>query len=236
MDVNLFISAADLIVSAIFTLFVLRQYLERKKMHQLMWGIALALWVAAVGAELAATQNQWTPLVYRIYYMTGALLIPAWLGMGTLYLVAPRRWADRTLIALTIFSALGIGLIAIWPLDPSALKTPAEQFLPLRIFPFFPVQLVLVILNTFGSIAFIGGAVWSAIYFVRARTMGERVLSTALIAIGGGIAAIAHSLGALGGIELFRLSELIAVIFIFVGFLLTLPIKNASTPSPRTAN
>src|SRR5260370_831447 len=114
MNANVLISVTDLIVSLAFVFFVFRQYAERKKMHQLMWGIALIIWVIAVGAELIATLNQWSPLVYRIYYATGALMIPAWLGMGTLYLVASRRLANTVLIALGIASALGMLLISIW--------------------------------------------------------------------------------------------------------------------------
>ncbi len=228
MNANILISLTDLIVSLAFAFFVLRQYAERKKMHQLMWGIALVVWVIAVGAEFAATVDQWTPLIYRLYYATGALLIPAWLGMGTLYLVAPRRWADRILVILGIASTLGIVLIAIWQIDPAVLRSSPEQFVPLRIFPFFPIQVVLIALNIFGTIAFVGGALWSAVHFARSRTLGERMIATILIAIGGSVAAIAHSLGAIGGIEMFRVSELIAVVLIFAGFMLTLPIRKTS--------
>jgi hypothetical protein len=160
-----------------------------------------------------------------LYYTTGALLIPAWLGMGTLYLVFHQRWVNWVFSVLALASALGIVLIAVWQIDPAALKTTPEHFLPLRVFPFFPVQIVLIILNSFGTIAFVGGALWSVYKFAQARTQGERVLATALIAVGGFIAAGAHSLGVIADIELFRLSELFAVIFIFVGFLLSTPMR-----------
>ncbi len=237
MNANVLISGSDLVISLAFAVLVLRQYLERKRMHQFMWSIALGLWIIAVGAELVATVSHWSPLIYRAYYATGALLIPAWLGMGTLYLVTPRRWADLIFGVLVILSVIGVLLIALWPIDAAGLESTREQFVPLRIFPFFPVQLVLVVLNIFGSIAFVGGALWSAVHFARARTMGDRVVATVLIAIGGLIAAAAHSLGALGGIELFRISELAAVIFIFVGFVLSTPVasKNAAA-APHTAS
>ena len=90
MGINALITSAGMLVSLIFAVLVLRQYSQRKKMHQLMWGIALVLWALGVGAELVATLNGgWADPVYRLYYTTGALLIPAWLGMGTLYLVFP---------------------------------------------------------------------------------------------------------------------------------------------------
>ncbi len=233
MSINILISIADVIVSLIFAILVARQYSQRKKMHQLMWGIALAAWVIGIAAELGATLNDWTPLTYRAYYATGALLIPAWLGLGTLYLVAPRRLADLAFWIVGVLSVIGVGLIALWQIDPTALHLTPEHFVPLKVFPFFPVQLVLIVLNVFGTLAFVGGALWSAYHFAKMKTGGERVIATILIGVGGAIAASAHSLGVVSGIELFRPSELVAVAFIFAGFLMTNPRTNVN-PAPAS--
>jgi hypothetical protein len=226
VNINVLISGADVILSLIFFVLILRQYLARKKMHQLMWGIAIALWTIGVAAELVATLRGWGMLTYRAYYATGALLIPAWLGMGTLFLVLRKQWANAILVVLGILSLIGIALIAFWPIPSAALRNTGGQFVPLKVFPLLPIELLLIVLNTFGAIAFIGGALWSVYHFIRLQTMGERALATALIAIGGLIAAAAHSLGVLAGVELFRISELVALIFIFVGFVLS------SRPAP----
>lgn len=221
MSANVLISAADVLLGIVFAVLVLRQYGQRRKMHQLMWGIAIALWVIGVAAELLATLNGWSEVSYRAYYASGALLIPAWLGMGTLYLVLKKSWSDRVLAVLTVLSVLGIVLILVWPIDPAMLRTGGAGQVPLKVFPFFPIQLILIILNTFGAIAFVGGALWSVFRFLQVQSMGERAVATALIAIGGLIAAGAHSLGVLAGIELFRVSELLSLVFIFVGFVLS---------------
>ncbi len=205
-------------------------------MHQLMWTIAIALWTIGVAAELAATVSGWSSATYRAYYATGALLIPAWLGMGTLYLVMNKRWANWILGALVVLSVIGIVLIATWPIAPSQLASTSGEFVPLKVFPFFPIQLLLIILNTLGALAFILGALWSTLHFMRMQAMGDRALATGLIAIGGMIAAGAHSLGVLSGIELFRVSELLALIFIFVGFVLSSPARRpAVKPATETA-
>jgi hypothetical protein len=228
--VNTFISAIDVVVSAVFAISVFRQYAARRKMHQLMWGIAIAIWAIAVAAELAATlRGRWGLITYRAYYATGALLIPAWLGMGTLYLIFPQRVNDVILGILSILSAMGIVLIATWPINPATLYAVSAREVPLKVFPFFPIQLLLIILNSLGALAFILGALWSVFLFAWRRQNKERAIATGLIAIGGLIAAVAHSVGVLSGIELFRLSELIAVIFIFAGYLLS------NTPAPQAA-
>ncbi len=235
MNINVLISSLDMLLGILFTGLVLRQYLARKKMHQLMWALAIAFWTLAVAAELVATLGGWSVLTYRVYYATGALLIPAWLGMGTLFLVLPRKWANTVLAALVVLSLVGVVLIATWNVEPSQLATGGE-FVPLRVFPFFPIQLILIVLNTFGAVAFIGGALWSAYRFFRMQAMGDRALATTLIAVGGIIAAVAHSLGVLGGIELFRVSELAALAFIFLGFVLSTPAAQPSAaPAPRAA-
>jgi len=237
MNVNVLFSSADVLLGFVFTVLVARQYVTRRKMHQLMWAIAIAMWTIATAAEWLATVNGWSSLTYRAYYATGALLIPAWLGMGTLYLLfhTLREWLNRILLALTVLSLLGIFLIAVWQIDESILVMSNSQFVPLKVFPFFPIQLLLIVLNTFGTIAFAGGALWSAYHFARTRTMGDRILPTILIGIGGFIAAGAHSLGVVSGIELFRVSELVALIVIFIGFLLSTPApQNKSVPAPAT--
>jgi len=219
---NLVVSAVDVAVSAVFAVFVFLQFARRRSMHQLMWGIAIALWAVAVAAELTATlRGRWGMITYRAYYATGALLIPAWLGMGTLYLISPRRGAAWILGVLSVLSATGILLIGLWPIDSHLLYAVGAGQLPLRVFPFFPVQALLIVLNTLGAAAFILGALWTVVLYARKRSSGARAFATVLIAIGGIVAAVAHSMGVLSGIELFRVSELVAVVLIFVGFLLS---------------
>jgi hypothetical protein len=230
--INILISAIDVVVSAVFAVSVFRQYAARRKMHQLMWGIAIAIWAIAVAAELAATlRGRWGLITYRAYYATGALLIPAWLGMGTMYLIFPKRVNDVILGILSVLSAIGILLIATWSINAATLYAVSASEVPLKVFPFFPIQLLLIILNTLGALAFILGALWSVFLFAWKRQNKERAIATGLIAIGGLIAAVAHSVGVLSGIELFRLSELIAVVFIFAGYLLS----NAPAPQPAKA-
>lgn len=236
--INILISAIDVVVSAVFAIAVFRQYAARRKMHQLMWGIAIAIWAIAVAAELAATlRGRWGLITYRAYYATGALLIPAWLGMGTMYLIFPKRVNDVILGILSVLSAIGILLIATWPIDAATLYAVSASQVPLKVFPFIPIQLLLIILNTLGALAFILGALWSVVLFAWKRQNRERAIATGLIAIGGLIAAVAHSVGVLSGIELFRLSELVAVVFIFAGYLLSnVPASQATKTAAQPAS
>lgn len=219
MTLDAWISLASTLISAAFAAVVLRQYLQRRKLHQLIWTIALAIWTLAVATEWLAAVGGWTTLVYRTYYATGALQVPAWLGLGTLYLVASRRVATPSAIFLIPAIAVGVVLIGTAPINPADLaQTDETGTVLVKVFPVY-VRLLVGLLNALGSIAFVGGAIYSILYFRRQRTAGDRMVGVSLIAVGGIIAAVAHTIGALGGPELFRISELVAIVFIFAGFL-----------------
>lgn len=232
------ISVLDVIISALFTLRITQQYRARRKPYQLIWSVALVIWTVAVLAEaVAALRGAWDPLTYRIYYACGALMVSAWLGVGSLYLVAPPRFADRARVGVFLLSLLGVSLIFGWPINSSDLAITDSLGLVdselVKIFPFFPIRILIILSNIFGTVAFVGGALYSVYGFWRRQIMRERMLGVMLIAAGGLIAAGAHTIGVLGGPALFRVSELAAISVIFSGFLLS----NSSAPTvARSAN
>jgi len=178
----------DVLLSMLFTGLVLRQWLERRKPHQLLWAIALLIWTIAVSAEVIATiAGVWTPFTYRLYYAFGALMVAAWLGAGSVFLTASRRVAWAFLALVMLLSLAGSLLIFTYPVDASLLtRTDTLGFVETKVFPFIPVRIFIVI-----------------------------------SAIGGLVAASAHSIGVLGGPGLFRLSGLVAIVFIFGGYLIS---------------
>lgn len=215
------LSAIDLLVSAAFTIVVAARWFRRRKTHSLLWAWALLVWTVAVAAETAAAfQGAWTPATYRIYYAFGALMVAAWLGAGSLYLSSGRRLARIYIWTVAVLSVIGCYLIFTYPIDPALLgETDSLGFVAVKVFPFIPVRIFVVISNILGSAAFIGAALYSVWVFLRRGDVpASYVAGVGLIAIGGLVAAMAHSLGALGGPGLFRISELVAIILIFIGY------------------
>src|SRR5690606_25662076 len=76
-------------VSGVFAALVLRRWVEKRRPHELAWGIGLLLYFlgAASQAVLAVT---WSPLFFALWYWAGAIAVAAWLGQGTVYLLVRR--------------------------------------------------------------------------------------------------------------------------------------------------
>ncbi|MEW5992518.1 MAG: hypothetical protein AB1736_14405 [Chloroflexota bacterium] len=71
---------------------LLDQWLERRRSFQLTWAIGMTLFGIGSGAEAIAAAGGWSEPLYRTWYLAGAVLTPAWLGLGTAFLLARTRF------------------------------------------------------------------------------------------------------------------------------------------------
>jgi len=84
---------------------VFRRYLVRRGTHLLLWGIGLTFYSIGGFCEAYYGAFGWNPLVFRLWYLFGAILVAAWLGQGTVYLLASRKWANGLMVLLGLASA-----------------------------------------------------------------------------------------------------------------------------------
>jgi hypothetical protein len=210
------------VVSAAFAAAVARQYSRRRRPYQLVWLVALAMSALASAIYVLALPPRSSDLAFRVYYVLGGLLMPAWLGLGSVYLVAPRRVADLSLAALVNAGALGAGAVFSAGIDSGALARlnggPGTGVLEPGLW--LPLT---ILLNTSGVLAVVGVAVYSAARLGRRRGSGRLVTANALIAIGDLVVGVAGSMARTGRPELFWVTMLAGWVVIFVGFLLTQP-------------
>jgi hypothetical protein len=75
------------------------------------------------------------------------------------------------------------------------------------------------IFNIYGTLALVGGAVWSAVMFARKRVLLHRMVGNILIAVGAFMPAIGGSMSRLGSESLLYVSELLGALLMFAGFL-----------------
>ncbi len=203
------------IIGLIFFICVLDHYLARRKSYQLLWTIGLVIFVIATFTEYWASSRGNSPLTYSLWYLTGVLLVSAYLGMGTLYLLVKRRLTHVILAALVILSLYAA--IRIFTNSPDI--TSAQPLLGTTgVMPKDIVPLAAVF-PTFGVITFVGGALYSVWIFWRRQILPHRVVSGLLIAIGGILLALAGSSTKFGDLPAGYFYQLLGIVVIFAGYL-----------------
>lgn len=226
MNLNLLISLIATVISAVFAGIVFRQYVARRRPYQLVWSLAILVFALGTFFQFLAEVGGWTPFLYQAWYFTGAMVAAALLGQGTVYLQAPRRLADVTATILGLIFLNGLVLVSATPVNLSHALTP--QGVTGDGFP-TTLLILLVPLNIYGTVALVGGALWSVYHFWRSGKLGRRALGTFLIAVGGLTVATGGTANRLGIPGILYLTELLGVAIIFVGYLQTVaPTQSAS--------
>ncbi len=209
------IPLASSVISLIFAVTVLDQFLAHRKPYQLIWAAGLLMYFVSTGAEFWAETWGLNQTVYRLWYLFGAIFVAAYLGMGTLYLLARRRVAHIIMAILLVVSFYAIFRVFTASIDLSLIEHLSGIAMPQG------VRLMTPVFNIFGTVALVWGAIYSAWVFWRRRLMPHRVVSNILIAVGAILSASGGTLERFGvPLAIARPSfELVGIIIIFIGFL-----------------
>jgi hypothetical protein len=76
------------IVSFVFAVLVLDQWLRRRRIFQLVWGLGLVWFGIGSGTEFLGAALGWNAGLYRAWYLFGGILVAAYLGAGTVALLS----------------------------------------------------------------------------------------------------------------------------------------------------
>jgi hypothetical protein len=218
------------ILALVAGIFIFDQHLERPRPYKLMWSLGLLFYGIAAGAAFVGAASHWSVADYKVWYYFGGVLTAAFLGLGSLALLAPRRvsrWAIGVAVVISIYTGLRLLLL---PVDAghanelatwSTVKvTNASDF---SITP--PDVLVLVILmNISGALMLFGGAVWSAWKFYRKHAPAYRLTSMVLLALGSVFPSFLTGLQRLGYSAAAPLGEFLGAGCILFGLLLSLDV------------
>jgi hypothetical protein len=91
------------ILALLLAVALLDQWRERRQPFQLVWAIGMAFYGIAAGGEALAAATGGNEVLYRTWYLTGAVWTAGWLGLGTAMLLARTRFGYA--FALSIFLA-----------------------------------------------------------------------------------------------------------------------------------
>jgi drug/metabolite transporter (DMT)-like permease len=199
---------------------VLHRFWQKRQMHSLFWGLGLLMFGVGAFAEAYLTLA-WSDLIFRSWYVFGAMLNAAWLGHGSLVLLARRPWLRYVTFGLITLSLVGVVATFAATLDASGFSTAQAISTQYKaILPPGGVRLFTPLFNIYGTLFLVGGAIYSALLFLRRRTSLNRVAGNVLIAAGALTVASAGTLTRFFGGGALHVSELAAAILMFAGFML----------------
>lgn len=210
------------IVTFAFAVAVYNRYRQRGGMYLLLWAFGLVLYGLGTLSEviLGLTFNV---LVLKLWYLTGAMLTAAWLGMGTVHLLIRRGNVAQLLTwILAGASALALLLVFAAPANSAAYNVArpvSEQYKEILTRNGL-IILLTILLNVYGTLTLVGGAIYSAFLFWRKRILANRMYGNILIAAGALSPAMGGTFLRAGLVDLLYLSELIGAVLMFTGFIL----------------
>ncbi len=211
------------ITSGAFTVALVIQYMKRRKLHQLIWSISLFMFFLTTLFEFLAayyyTSNPgslgWTPLMYKLYYVLTPPMV-ALMGTGSLYLLTHKPYGKIMLIYTIIVTiplfALGLTADVAGALETAVKEVGGTEIagaaMPSYVRIFSPMMTIP------GGIFLIVGALYS---FWLDKTRKYNLL----VALGGLFPFIGGLRARFGMYEAFYFLELIGIVILFTGFLLS---------------
>jgi hypothetical protein len=219
------------LISFVFAYFVFKRYAAKKGSHLLLWGIGMIFYGIGGFCEGFFGAFGWNPLIYRLWYLFGAILVAAWLGQGTVYLLAKVKWAHAIMALLLVGSLYGAYKVFTAVLDPALLTTSVHTGSELSGHAIVTdgVRGLTPIFNLYGTATLVGGAVYSAWIFFRKRVLLHRTIGNILIAVGAIAPAFGGAFSRMGIPAALYIGELIGAVLMFIGF------RRATTPIQHKA-
>ena len=209
------ISLGAAIISVFFSATVLRNFLERRKPYNLMWGVGLVMFALVAFIQVAAEFGTWTDPLFRAWYVMGTSLV-AFLGAGSVY-IAHRKLghAFAAYVAILLLAFLAVALTAATNSDaistfgtagPNGIVSPSGDGwatrTPRLFSPLFTIP---------GTLTLVGIALYGLVRY--------RLTYNAYIAGGAIVLAVGTGLASLGVPSLIYGAEFAGIAVMFVGFL-----------------
>ena len=219
--INVVLPFSSAFISFVFAFMLFRRYLVRRGPHLLLWGIGMVFYGIGGFCEGYFGAFGWNPFIFRLWYLAGAILVAAWLGPGTVYLLAKRRWANVLMVLLALGSLYAAFRVFTATLDPSLMTTSVHTGSELSGHAIVTpgVRGLTPIFNLYGTVTLVGGALYSAWIFWRKRVLLHRTIGNILIAAGALLPAFGGSFSRMGFSNALYVSELLGAILLFIGFL-----------------
>ncbi|MED5220966.1 MAG: hypothetical protein VYD11_04965 [Actinomycetota bacterium] len=231
------VAAAAMLVSLALAATILERWIDRRRPQDLAWATSLGLFAAGAGALWWGASTGWSPVSFRAFYAFGAVLNVPILALGTIYLLADRRVADRITVVTVLACTFAAGVVMAAPLtgplaDQLASGSLTSDELPQgsAVFGAGP-RVAAAVASSVGALVVIVGSTWS---MIRLRRIGGPVARRG--ATGNGLIVAGALVLSWGGLlnsildEMtgFAVSLLVGISLIFAGTLTATGARQAS--------
>lgn len=204
------------IISALFAYTILSRWLEKPQAyHLLWWGLGVVTYGIGTAIESGVTLFGWNVVLFKSWYIFGALLGGAPLAIGTIYLLFRNRVGHIAVGLLLTTVIITSGFVIMSPIkyelvDPAILSSSVLGWQNIRIVSPF--------INSLAFLFLVGGSIYSVIKFIGIPESRHVAIGNLLIAIGAILPGIGGMGSRMGHTELLYIGEFIGVILIWFGY------------------
>lgn len=228
MTLHAALAAAATLISLAFALSTLERWQRAHKPQELAWTASLLMFSAGSAALWVGAAVGWSTWSFKAFYLFGAILNVPFLALGTLYLLTPRRVADRCTQVVCLLAAFATGIMVeaptIGPVPDAGLPQGKE------IFDLGP-RIAAAVGSGVAATVIIGGALWSAWRLAHGWRRGTTFPGARRLAAANVVIALGTLVLSAGGLfnsvldamDAFAVSLVVGITIIFAGFLLTNP-------------
>ncbi|MGZ4131568.1 MAG: hypothetical protein ACXVWF_00855 [Actinomycetota bacterium] len=222
------------VVAFVFAGSLAKQYLQRRRLYQLLWALALLQFGVASLAVVVGVANGWTRTTFEVYWALGAVLNVPFLAAGEIVLLFRQRWVQWAVWLVLVFS-VAYTIAVLRGARPDMNMTALTEQLPsgkdvfgggtaahaLPQYFSYPTYFILL-----------AGTAWSAWKMRGHPELKDRFIGTLLIAVGATIVAGGATFAAFGILPGFVATLVIGIAAMFWGFLrASRPPAPAPTPA-----
>ncbi|MFN3840166.1 MAG: hypothetical protein ACK4RF_05620 [Cyclobacteriaceae bacterium] len=204
------------VISSAFFLVLRKHWISRNCPVYLFWWMTGVLcYGLGTLAESLVSIFGWNEVVFKAWYILGALLGGFPLAQGSVYLMFSKFTADVMLrIVLTVIGVASI-MVILSPVDYGLVESAR---LTGRVLEWKQVRLITPFVNLYAFVFLVGGAAYSAYRYSKNPEFKKRFWGNVLIAIGGLLPGIGGSFTKFGYTEVLYVTELIGILFIYYGY------------------
>ncbi len=209
------IPIATTVVALVFCAQLLGRFRQRGGLHLLWWATGMLTYAAGTAAESLVTLIGWHETLFRLWYITGALLGGAPLAQGTVYLLLPRRTAN----ALSVILLALIGVATLCALAaPIQYQLVETHRLTGQVWGWPWVRMFSPVINSYAFLFLVGGAAASAVRYWDQPRRRHRAVGNILIAVGALLPGIGGTYTRFGHTEVLYVTEFLGLLLIFLGY------------------